>query len=200
MLSFLLNFWVILGFTITLAIFLLENEREGYATSLLSLAIGIAIYYYHSEIATFLSENLLNVIIFSVLYVVLGVGWSFLKWTSYIKVVIRRYQAIKAKFLLKREEITLKNVSDFMSDVKSAFGGYYYVKDTLELTMDNIKQNVIPLTKDRKSLIVSWIGYWPLSLIGTLLNDPFRRFFGFIFESVSSFYDKITNSQTENVF
>ena len=38
------------------------------------------------------------------------------------------------------------------------------------------------------------ISYWPVSLIATLLNNPFRKFFEMVYSNISGFYDKITNS------
>lgn len=200
MLTFLLNFWVIVGITLTVLIILLENEKEGWAASLTSIGIAVLIYYYHVEILNYLQENLGQVILFAVGYVVAGIIWSFLKWTSYIKQIIRKFVGLKEKFISKNGEITNKNLFDFTKKIKDNFEGYITTEDTVEKQMKEIKSVIIPKPNSKKSVIVSWIGYWPLSLIGTLLNDPFRRFFGFVYESVSKFYVHITNKQTENIF
>lgn len=201
MLAFLLNFWVILGIALTVLIILLENEKEGWAASLTSVGIAVLIYYYHAEILGYVQENLGQVILFVVGYVVVGVLWSFLKWTSYVKQIVRKYTAVKEKFILKYKEIDNSNYQDFAQKVKSELNTEYMDREhTIEKQMAEIKRRIIPTPINKKSVIVSWIGYWPLSFIGTLLNDPFRRFFGFVYESVSNFYVYITNKQTENLF
>lgn len=39
----------------------------------------------------------------------------------------------------------------------------------------------------------NWISYWPVSIAATLLNNPFRQFFEWIYSNLSGYYDKITN-------
>ena len=48
-------------------------------------------------------------------------------------------------------------------------------------------------------MITSWISYWPASLGATLLNNPFRRFFEWIYSLVSGIYDKIGNSAAKGI-
>ena len=36
------------------------------------------------------------------------------------------------------------------------------------------------------------ISYWAVSLAATLLNNPFRQFFEWIYDNISGIYDKIS--------
>jgi hypothetical protein len=55
----------------------------------------------------------------------------------------------------------------------------------------------IPLAKNNKNRIASWITYWMISMAGTLLNDAVRKGVSFIIDSLSGWYDKMSRSAFE---
>ena len=61
------------------------------------------------------------------------------------------------------------------------------------MELETIIEEITPLASKKKSVITSWIAYWPVSLIATLLNDPFRKFFEWVYDRLSGFYDRITS-------
>ena len=69
-------------------------------------------------------------------------------------------------------------------------------KSTLEETV----RKVTPVAAKKKTIITAWISYWPMSLVGTLLNNPFRHFFEWLYENLSGYYDKITNKYKQDIF
>ena len=81
---------------------------------------------------------------------------------------------------------------------KSRFGRYYtfYAADDYK----KIAEKIAPKASDEKSIITAWIAYWPVSLAGTLLNNPFRRFFEMVYANISGLYDKITSHHQKNAF
>jgi len=51
----------------------------------------------------------------------------------------------------------------------------------------------IPTAKEYKSEIIVWMSYWPWSMTWTLLNDPIKRFFNFIYLKFSTLYQKLSD-------
>jgi hypothetical protein len=45
-----------------------------------------------------------------------------------------------------------------------------------------------------KSTVLVWIGYWPFSLVWTLLSDPFKRLVCWIYDELLHVYQRITDS------
>lgn len=45
--------------------------------------------------------------------------------------------------------------------------------------------------RDNKALILSWIAYWPFSLLVTLLDDPIRALFNWMYRRLRKTYDNI---------
>ncbi len=195
---------VFIAVAIIITIVSLEREKEGFASGVVSLILGLLLWNYSRDIWAFVSTNLATTVYFAIGYVILGIGWSFLKWNEKVKKVFTNFKLIKSKFIKDKGEITSEKLKDFTDRLYESYkfkdaGGHrinFYKTDTSE----TITKKIMPLGLDNKSLIMSWISYWPLSLLGTLLNNPFRRFFSWVYNKVSGFYDLIGNKHQEEAF
>lgn len=189
---------VIFIIAISMAI-LLEFEREGWATTFFSIGIALTLWAYKIEIWDVVSTNPWPTIYFSLSYVVAGIIWSFVKWKNYIGSKIDLFTEYKQNFIKENGDINSnwKKWTEFLYNHKNTLGAssYFEVKDTPE----TIAEKILPKANDKKSLIVSWISYWPMSLSATLLNNPFRKFFYWIFSLVSGIYDKIGNAAAKKM-
>jgi hypothetical protein len=197
--GFIMGFIII---AIIASIISLENQKEGLASGIVSLAIALVLWNYHTDIWLFVSTNVSTTVYFSLGYVILGIGWSFLKWNEKVKKVFNKFKEIKDKFMKKNGEINDKNKEDFIKKLGSQFtsrSGYsisFYNTDSF----NEIANKITPIGLEHKALIMSWISYWPLSLIGTLLNNPFRRFWLYVYDQVSGIYDRISKKHQNDAF
>jgi hypothetical protein len=191
-----------IGIIILMAI-LLEYEKEGWATSTFSLGIALVLWNFKMDIWNYVSMNPTATIGFAVSYVLIGIAWSFMKWRSYVKVVFDRAKTIKDEFIRKVGPITEETRAAFnrkINDAKFKDGNGYSISIDSHDEFTAIANKIAPQASDKKSVITSWISYWPVSLAGTLLNNPFRKFFEFIYSNISGFYDKITNRYKKDAF
>lgn len=53
---------------------------------------------------------------------------------------------------------------------------------------------VLPTAAQNKYRILSWMYYWPFSTIWTIINQPIKRAFKFIYAKIESTFDKISAS------
>lgn len=83
------------------------------------------------------------------------------------------------------------------SGIRRGDGGTLYISDNT--TLEAIIEKISPIASEKKSVITSWISYWPVSLMATLLNNPFRKFFEWVYDNLSGYYDKITTSQKQTL-
>ena len=190
----------IIVIAITIAV-LLEFEKEGWATTLFSLGTALTLWVYKSEIWEFVSTNPMSTIYFALSYIGAGLAWSLFKWKFYIGKRTEMFNTIKQEFIDKKGEIK-SQWSLWIQHLNNT--GLYYSLDLTSVfyevhTPEEIVRKVIPLASTKKSLIVSWISYWPMSLGATLLNNPFRRFFEWIYSLVSGIYDKMGNSEVSKM-
>ncbi len=57
----------------------------------------------------------------------------------------------------------------------------------------------IPEARDHKERILTWMTYWPISMIITLVDEPLRRAFLKVFYAIRGSYDRITAHVFRNV-
>ncbi len=56
-----------------------------------------------------------------------------------------------------------------------------YIEDESNWTNFSPPVINVPQASHNKGKIIAWMTYWPFSFVGTILNDPFRKLFNFIF-------------------
>jgi Ca2+/Na+ antiporter len=195
MLEILANSYVVLGISAIAAIVMmisLEVEREGVATTAVSIALALLLWNYGHDLWSFVKSDYVTTLLFVLGYLVVGVVWSFLKWNEKVKKVFAEFRRVKDKYVTKNGKIEtkeeLKDFSSYLVDKTSWRSGSFYDKKTMAEVVDVITPKGI----ENKSTIVAWISYWPLSLLATLLNNPFRRLFEYVYSLVSGLYDRIS--------
>lgn len=188
---------VFITVAIIVTIVLLEREKEGFANGVVSLILGLLLWNYSRDIWISTSTNVATTVYFAVGYVIIGVIWSFIKWNEKVKKIFTKFKSIKNNFIIEHGDIDVDNMKYLNSELDNKFTKTrFYSSDTFE----TISKKITPIGFENKSLIISWISYWPLSFLGTLLNNPFKRFFSWIYNSVSRFYDYIGNKHKNEVF
>lgn len=202
MIEFFLSAPFVLSAIIIIAVaiaILLEFEKEGWATTLFSVGAALTLWAYKGAIWDVVSNNPLPIVYFVLTYVVLGIGWSIFKWKFYINVKVDKFNSIKSTFIEKNGDIkeNWKKWIEYLDSLKySNFGGKSFYS---HFSPEKIVSEVIPQANTKKALIVSWISYWPMSLGATLLNNPFRKFFEWIYSLVSGIYDKMSSNASAKI-
>lgn len=193
----------IIAFVLTIAI-LLENEREGWATTITSIGLALVLWLNKDVALDFIKSHPSQILGFAGAYILLGIGWSVLKWQLYVKKAFLGLKTLKADFIRENGPITDENRAIFnkkvavSDDIKKAGSGYS-VSTSDKTSLEDIVNQVAPLASKKKSIITSWISYWPISLTATLLNNPFRKFFEWLYEQVSGVYEVITTSNKKSI-
>jgi hypothetical protein len=203
MLEILANSYVILIVGIVAAIVTmisLEMEEEGWATTAVSIALALLLWNYGHDIWVFVKDDFGTTILFVLGYLIAGVVWSFMKWNEFVKRKINTFKKVRAELIVKRPEFSDTNDRD-MSQLcdnlrANGFSGIYNhnVKSMGELIL-----KITPIGSENKSGIIAWISYWPLSLLATLLNNPFRRLFEYVYSLVANAYDKISEKHFKSL-
>jgi hypothetical protein len=157
---------------------------------------------YRGEVWEMISQNPWPTVGFVVSYIIIGIVWSFIKWTTYVKRTLGRIKKVKDEFIAEHKEINDTNRAEFNQMIekfrlKDSSGYTISVFD--KTTLDDIIKKVTPVASEKKTIITAWISYWPMSLVGTLLNNPFRHFFEWLYDNLSGYYDKITNKYKQDI-
>jgi hypothetical protein len=197
--TFIIGAWIAIAVLVAI---LLEFELEGWATTFVSLGIALLMWNYRSDIWDVVSQNPWPTLGFVVSYIIIGIVWSFIKWTTYVKRTLGRIKKVKDEFIAEHKEINDTNRAEFnkmIEKLRLKDSSGYTISVFDKTTLDDIIKKVTPVASEKKTIITAWISYWPMSLVGTLLNNPFRHFFEWLYDNLSGYYDKITNKYKQDI-
>lgn len=171
---------------------LTENEKFGWATVLLVGSVALSQWLHVFNFFAFASQHALATVLYALGYVGVGIVWSFVKWFSFLMGARDKYRDWKVRFLTGENLnpaglIPNEKMSDFKRFIQQQ-NGYGYRDPVADLV--NGKR---PRASNNKARIVSWMSLWPCSCIGTLLNDPVRRLFNYLFNAFKSLYQKMSD-------
>jgi|SRR5579885_451314 len=167
---------------------LVEAEKFGWATLVL-IVTGVGLHFLHVlSVVDWVKDNGWFTLAYVGGYVLAGIAWSFVKWFSFIMRMRDRYRQYKEEFLQSKKLPTNTVITEEVSqDLQQYIAG----KWDHEFGSNSVGER--PKARKNKSRIVAWMAYWPLSLIGTVLNDPVRRLFNLIFNWFKGLYQQMVD-------
>ncbi len=181
-----LGFWIFAGIVFLLLIAAVEYEKPGLAT--LSLIVtGFALWLFGNvNVFALAAENPLLALGLGAGYFAVGALWSLAKWWFYVRRQLRKYNEVKAEFLKNNGESEKGPVPDRLKADWNARRPSYarYAK---------------PQVRENKGRILTWMIYWPWSLVWTILNDPVKRLFKNIFNAMKALFQKVADSAYKDV-
>lgn len=188
---------------------LAEVESFGWAT--VTLIAGLATFHFCHlggfDLLALVKEHTMECLIGTGAWFAAGVLWSFGKWFSFLLAFRDKYRQLKESFL-KSKSLPLNTVltpdSDLHKEFLAGFNSTYNwirrddieVKKTWYANTTSYRGNSLtekPRASNNKSRIISWMAFWPFSMVGTLINDPIRRAFNFLFNSLKALYQKMAD-------
>jgi hypothetical protein len=175
---------------IIVAIVLTELEQFGWATVLLLATVFGSQALHVAEPLTWVKDHAVESLVYSLIYVAVGIAWSFAKWFSFLIQFRDRFRKEKERFLTNKDlDIKSQVPAALLYEFNSSLSRYSYHGNSL---------NEKPRASNNKSRIVSWMSLWPCSVIGTILNDPIRRIFNFLFGQFKALYQRLADHVFRN--
>lgn len=144
-------FWIFVAWFVITGFFVKEDRYIS------PIIVGVAAmlvnkHFFHINSFSYIKENLESIIAYAVVYLAIGVVWSFFKWYM-VLIEIRNSRD-------KKERKMLWTISD--------------------MTASNWKESII-----------TWILYWPFSLIGFICADFVYGMAEIIYKIFSNLYDRM---------
>ncbi|MBU1179759.1 hypothetical protein KJ885_02345 [Patescibacteria group bacterium] len=183
-------FWILLSVVCLLLIVAVEFERPGWATVSVIATFLLLGFFGDFNVWLAVKGNPLIALGFFFAYVVVGVLWSFGKWWFFVRNKRDEYEECKARFLRDKGIENTSVVPDNLKKEWSQQFGRYATRDYY---------GGKPKARENKARILTWMIYWPWSMFWTLINDPIKRFFKFIYERLQKVYQKIADSVYKGV-
>jgi hypothetical protein len=199
-------------------IILLENEEFGWTTFIVALLVGGLVLLVPPLKDFILSHSLSFWLVSFLGYLLTGSVWSIIKWGSFLFKFREACLNTKTKFIkefnldsnLPLEDQVRKRVeqdyahskAEYEKRNRNDFSIHYYSKienhyhTLIQAPLVGFYPNIFgkkPLVQENKSRIMAWMAFWPVSVIGTIIDDPLKRLFKLIFRLCKNVYETITN-------
>lgn len=182
------GFWIIMAVECALLLALIEFEKPGWGFfSIVAVIAGLKFFGDFDLIAEVRASPKMAVI-FALGYLAAGATWAFIKWFFYVR--RRREDYLEAKL----QYTPTPDRNNYHDDTKLVWEKSYERKKFL-----NSKGELPPLARDNKNRIILWMSYWPWSACWTLINDPIKRAFRFIYEQIHASLQKISDHAFKGV-
>jgi hypothetical protein len=215
------GFWVTACVFAAIAIALIENRKAIVATVILLIAGFLYCKFWHvraTEGFRWLMNHPSAIFGAAFVSIIVGIIYSFIKWGSFLsntkdeilekkEDLIEKYN-IDEKTEIGRLEIALALRSsddgyavDNLGHMRTTLVGQHHsgrkrVPDQFaEQWLSHLRtlefKSLTPKAKDHKSDIITWIIYWPFSLVWFIIDDPMKRLGKFLYRLLGSLYDNV---------
>lgn len=194
---------------VILAIIFTETERWGWATITFIGSVTALHFVGGVNVLAFLQVHLVEVGLYSLLYLAAGVVWSFVKWFSFLHRSRDDLRERREKFKDSYEK-HIKSSQYAPQSRKIAVPGRLDLpgeeeKEPIKIpTFEDYLRDYgssslkRPTAADNKGRIIGWMAFWPFSFVGTFLNDPVRRLFNALFRHFKMLYQKMVDHVFRN--
>lgn len=180
---------IVLCVFFVVATILMEVEHFGFATlTLVATLIGLQCFHL-LDVLSYVVHHTVETLMYTAGYLLAGIIWSFVKWFSFLMRFRDRYRECRNTFF---KDNNLQVGTPLSPEMASALNTYLARQDYYGEFRGN-PLTAKPKAVKNKSRIVAWMSLWPFSVIGTLLNDPVKRLFKFLFNSFKALYQQMAD-------
>lgn len=190
------GFWILLATEFVFLLYCLDNRNDdeffiGWST--FSVVCVLAIFQFGTSFKpfTFVLEHPVVTIGYFALYVLLGVTWSYGKWWLLNHRHNEPVKQLRRKFLAENN-ITGDKVPE---DQLLTWERYCHSFLPGRGELSEVKLRAF----EYKIKLIGWVALWPLSFAWTIVNDPFVKFFNYLYDLLLNSYQDITNAVSREV-
>lgn len=203
-----LVFWIIFGVLMGLLFWCVEEDWPGRA------AFGLIAFFVLFQFAGnhdpfgWVITHMTDMILLTIGFFVAGTVWAVAKWWFFVRKIAERYVEMRYEWLKGIQamgELALgyKFLPSVITEktpvpeqlrnewrAHHAYGRKYRFVNTCE---------PVPQARKHKSRIITWMCYWPFSMVWTLLNDPIKALFKKIYSYLSTALQRISDRAFKNI-
>lgn len=186
-------FWLATLLPFGLLLYCVEAEKSG--TALLTIISVAALFVGFGDpgILHWVANHPVEILEYVAGYVAIGIFWGFVKWYFYLLNARDQVVAFKNKWIRENGAI------DDLTLVKTGYGTLTQ-KERFQLDLQTTPlAPKIPTAQNNQGRIIFWMSYWPASAVWTLLNDPFKRVFQFVYNRLGQLFESMAHSMFKDV-
>lgn len=188
-------FWALLVIEAIALFALVFNEKGTWATVTLVLTLVLLNFVSKIPIVHYVFANPVKTGLLVVGYFVAGTLWSIAKWWFFVRRRRENYDELKAEFLeehkIQGDEVPPNLRQQWRHHIEYRYSTQPYNSKNCR---DNCDCGIKPLVRNHKGDVLRWMSYWPVSATCTLIDDPVRKLFNWIFCVIHTHLQKVSDS------
>ena len=142
------------------------TENVGGATIGLGIVLVAMQVFTDIHPFSYIINDPFRALVVAALYVLVGVGYVWIKWFSYVNTAARK-------------------IAEYMASGST---------NDIDYACRRAGYKSVPLkVSDYKGKIIGWMAYWPISAAWTVLNDPVRRLFEAVYNGIAKSLQSISD-------
>lgn len=187
-------FYLLSVITVIIILQLLMDDKFFGSAFLIGGFIAIIHLFGDAHFFQHVIDNPVWALVYIVGYLGIGAGWSFFKWWRVLLCVRKRYDELKAEFLINKK-VTDGLIPDALKDEwrKHVISNRCYKLNYHYSDIEGYNPAIPPLSRN-KARITGWMVYWPISFVLFFFEDFLAKIFDAIYDMFSNVYQRISDS------
>lgn len=170
------GFWLIISLSAIAMSEMTDRDSLGWATITAIATVAFLAFFGNFNPILLVKEYPYDVLMYVAMYFAAGTFWCVIKWYSWLTNIKRKVLDIKAKH------------SDYSPvDIRRA------------IRSEGLPTEFPLKVGEYKRLIMGWMILWPASFVWTIINDPVRHVFEFIYNKIGGTMQRISDSVFKDV-
>lgn len=178
-------------------LFLIENDKPGWCTLSLGATLGLLKFCAGVNVFEMAWNNPGKAVLTILGYFLVGTLWSVAKWYFFVKNKRTAFDEAKAEYALNPEYPMWAGHRGEKAPPKEPTP--WVESHRYQSFIDRHTKTLAPSVRGNKSRIMTWMGYWPWSMVWTLINDPIKRAFKAIYNRIHNTLQSISNNAFKDV-
>jgi len=198
-------FWGLFALASLLLIVCLENDKGVAATTVFVGTLAAVLFLGNAGWLTWVFQNPLYFGLGVLGYLAVGVGWGIGKWWVYVRDCAIRYRRERRAWLERHSKAGAPQDGLDVAECREALRTEVLTGEIKEAWQAYVKvlyygkKITKPMARRCKGQITAWMTYWPWSALWTLINDPVRRTFCWVYEQLSGTLQAISDRAFQGI-
>jgi hypothetical protein len=159
-------FWVVAALAFVVIMVSVEYEAFSFTSGAFIIFGALLVWLSGAHPITWVRENQILLLEIIGAYFVMGIIWGVVKYMFFLKGVQQRLREFRAS-------------RDIMGPLKEKDRVDFIASERYRI------KSLPPRVRDSKKQIIFWMTYWPFSMPWTLINEPVKKFFNYVYHKLA---------------
>lgn len=168
-------FWAVTLLTFVILVWSVNCERAGVSIVSVLAYLGLIHIFGNASVFSFIKTNPEYLYIGAPAFFLFGAIWSVIKWWIFVR----------------REAMEYKEQRMYWLDANKVVGATLDTPIPESLKVKWHSKAKKPMVRHNKGKIITWMAFWPFSLVWTLLSEPWRIIYEFMSKMFQNISDRV---------